>query len=59
MDEKKYTLTKEEICFHGRTLYRIKTLKDFGDVKKGDLGGWVEKEENLSQEDNCWVYDDA
>ena len=37
MDEKKYTLTKEEICFHGRTLYRIKALKDFGDVKRETL----------------------
>ena len=24
-------------------------------VKKGDLGGWIEKEENLSQKGDCWV----
>ena len=28
-------------------LHRIEALRDFGDVKKGDLGGWIEKEENL------------
>lgn len=40
-------------------LYRIRALKDFGDVKAGDLGGYVEKEENLSHEGNCWVDDNA
>ena len=40
-------------------LYRIRSLRDFGDVKKGDLGGYIEKEENLSHEGNCWVYDRA
>lgn len=40
-------------------LYRIKALQDFGDVKKGDLGGLIEKEENLSHNDACWVYDNA
>jgi carbonic anhydrase/acetyltransferase-like protein (isoleucine patch superfamily) len=43
----------------GRGLYRIRALKDFSDVKAGDLGGFVESELNLSQEDNCWVYDSA
>ena len=38
-------------------MLRIIALKDFPDVKKGDKGGWIEKEENLSQEGNCWVYD--
>lgn len=33
--------------------------KDFEDVKAGDKGGWIEKEENLSQEDDCWVSGDA
>ena len=57
--EKKYKLTEETINVNGRTLYRIEALKDFGDVKKGDKGGFVENENNLSQEDNCWVYDNA
>ena len=40
-------------------LYRIYALRDFGDVKAGDLGGYIEKESNLSQDGDCWVYDDA
>lgn len=40
-------------------LYRIKALIDFGDVKKGDLGGYIQREENLSHEGNAWVYDEA
>lgn len=45
--------------FNGRTIYRIEALKDFGDVKAGDLGGYVESESNLSDEGDCWIYDDA
>lgn len=41
------------------TLYRIEALRDFCQVKKGDLGGWIEKEDNLSQRGTCWVFDDA
>lgn len=40
-------------------MYRIRALKDFSDVKKGDLGGYVESEYNLSQYGNCWIYDDS
>jgi hypothetical protein len=54
--DKKYTLTKETKKVNGHTLYRIQALKDFGDIKKGDFGGWIEKEDNLSHEGNCWVY---
>ena len=57
--EKKYKLTDESINFCGRKLYRIEALKDFSDVEKGEKGGFVENERNLSQENNCWIYDDA
>ena len=57
--EKKYKLTDKTINLNGRTLYRIEALKDFGDVKKGDKGGFVESENNLSQNGDCWIYDDA
>lgn len=56
---KKYELTDESIIFHGIKLFRIKALIDFSDVKAGDLGGYIEKEENLSHCSNCWVYGDA
>ena len=57
--ENKYKLTEEAINVNGKTLYRIEALKDFGNVKKGDKGGYIEKEENLSQNGDCWVYDNA
>lgn len=56
---KKYELTTECKEFLGRKLYRIKALTSFSDVKEGDLGGWIEKEENLSQEGNTWVCGNA
>lgn len=56
---KKYELTTNtKMCF-GRKLYQIKALKDFGDVKAGDLGGYIEKEENLSQDGIAWVFGNA
>ena len=57
--EKKYKLTEETINVYGRTLYRIEALRDFGDVKKGDKGGFIENENNLTQYGKCWVYDNA
>ena len=58
--EKKYELVKEDkIEWAGRTLHRIRALKDFSDVKKGDFGGYIEMEENLSQEGSAWVYGSA
>ena len=56
---KKYKLTKDTIQILGKTLYRIKALKDFGNVKAGDLGGYIESESNLSHAGNAWVYDNA
>lgn len=56
---KKYELTTETLQFAGRTLHRIKALRDFGSVKAGEFGGWIENKKNLSQDDNAWIYDDA
>ena len=56
----KYELIKEsKTTFIGRDIYRIRALKDFGNVKVGDIGGWVCSEDNLSQKGNCWIYDNA
>ena len=57
--EKKYKLTEESINYCNKTLYRIESLKDFSIVKKGDKGGYIEKEDNLSQEGDCWISDNA
>nr|DAE67019.1 MAG TPA: Putative transferase, nesg, ydcK, Structural Genomics.38A [Caudoviricetes sp.] len=62
---KKFELTAEsKINWFGRTLYRIKACIDFtttsGDeVKAGDLGGYVEKEQNLSHDGKAWVWGNA
>jgi len=55
----KYELTQETINFDGIVLHRIRALKDFGSVYAGDLGGYIQSKKNLSQEDTCWVYDEA
>lgn len=58
--EKKYEFTGETRKFLGKTLYRIRALVDIGrDIKAGDLGGWIESERNLSQEDDAWVMGQA
>ena len=59
MEEKKYILTEETKELFGRTLYRIEAARDFSDVKKGDKGGWIESEKNLSHDGNAWVYGKA
>ncbi|HCM2254691.1 TPA: hypothetical protein N3C93_004484, partial [Salmonella enterica subsp. enterica serovar Agbeni] len=48
---KKYELVTElSKEFFGKTLFRIRALVSFGCVEKGDMGGWIEKEDNLSHE---------
>ena len=56
---KKYELTAEFIEKWGKKLFRIKALIGFGSVEAGELGGYVEKEDNLAQNGNAWVFDDA
>ena len=56
---KKFELTTDKIKSNGVTLHRIKALIDFGDVKAGEWGGYVEKETNLSQYGGAWVYTHA
>lgn len=60
--EKKYKIIEDDskmIVMQNRKAYRIVALRDFADVKKGDLGGYIETEENLSHEGLAWVYNDA
>ena len=56
---KKFELTSETIINNGKTLYRIKALIDFSNIKAGELGGFVEKESNLYHKGNAWVYGNA
>ena len=52
---KKYKLGKCE----GNELCRVIALRDFADVKKGDVGGRIQNEKNLSQDGNARVYGNA
>jgi carbonic anhydrase/acetyltransferase-like protein (isoleucine patch superfamily) len=60
---KKYEFTDETTSFNDGTcvhqLHRIRALLDFGDVKAGDLGGFIQGEHNLDHSGNSWIYDDA
>lgn len=57
--EKYEIIIDDTIEIDGHTLYRIKALIDFNDVKAGDLGGYIESVNNLSDELDCWAYDDS
>lgn len=62
-------LENDSILIEGRRLYRIKALRDIEiplklnnytkKIKKGALGGYIASYNNLSQEDNSWVYEGA
>ena len=41
----KYKLTKNTKDFFGTKLFQIEATVSFGSVSKGDLGGYIEKEE--------------
>ena len=55
----KYKLTENKKEINGIILYQIQALVCFSSVNGGDLGGWVKKESNLSQEGDAWVYGNA
>ena len=58
--EKKFELTDNFVINAlGIKLFQIKCTKAFKNANEGDLGGYVEKEENLSQSGDAWVYGDA
>ena len=62
---KKYELMEEtKILSFGTVLHRIRAVRDFmlvygTNIKAGDLGGWVEKEGNLSHNGSAWVCGEA
>ena len=57
---KKFELTDEFVINDlGKKLFRIRALEAFGNVKAGEVGGFLEKEENLAQDGTAWVSGDA
>ena len=61
--EKKYKFTDETKNIGGKIFHRIVAIKEFqtsiGIIKKGTVGGYIESEDNLSQEDGAWVSGNA
>ena len=58
MMKKHFILTEEfKVLEDGTKVFRIKATKAFQNIKKGDLGGFVESEDNLFG--TSWVYDDC
>ena len=57
--DKKYEFTGETKDWNGHTIRRIRAVKTVANVATGELGGWIEKEENLSQDGDAWVSDNA
>jgi carbonic anhydrase/acetyltransferase-like protein (isoleucine patch superfamily) len=55
----KYKFTGETKTIFGRTLHQIVCVTAFASTAAGDVGGWIEKEGNLSQSGNAWVYGNA
>lgn len=57
----KYELLPEPVPYGSRKLYRIRALVDIPrwGVEKGDLGGFVESEGNLSQTGDAWIAGNA
>ena len=58
--EKKFELTDNFVINgFGIKLFQIKCTKSFKYANEGDLGGYVKKEDNLSQYGDAWVSGDA
>lgn len=55
----KYEFTGKTFNNAGFIMHEIRALKDFDDVKAGDLGGYIHDVKNLSQRGTCWVYPGA
>ena len=43
----KYKFTGETKKYFGRTLQQIVCVTAFASIAAGEVGGWIEKEENL------------
>jgi hypothetical protein len=56
---KKYEFTGETRVCGGTVVSRIRSLIKFDHFEIGELGGWIESENNLSHTGNCWVGDEA
>lgn len=56
---KRYELTDKWIPYLDTKLFQIRALESFGDIERGQLGGYIESEANLDPESCAWVYEDG
>ena len=58
---KKYEFTGEVKYIGRKILHRIRAVRDIPEyeIKSGDMGGWLETEENLSHNGAAWVANSA
>lgn len=52
---RKYKFTNQTKVVDGHVLHRIVAVKDFGKIKAGTKGGFIESFRNLSEGGTCWV----
>jgi hypothetical protein len=58
--EKKYEfIIGDSVQVGHRRLFRIRALRDFGRIRRGDVGGYLECEANLDHSGEAWVADVA
>ena len=57
---KKYELlTAGVVRLDSRRLYLVRPLRNFGGVRRGDIGGRVESEDSLSHDREAWIGGDT
>lgn len=56
-NKKKFKLTNESKIFHNTAVFRIQATESFDEIKKGQLGGFVQSLDNLNG--NAWIGEEA
>ncbi len=59
MMNQKYTFGTKTKIVNGKTLRIILAVEDFGVVREGQYGGFIENERNLSRDGACWIFGDS
>ncbi len=54
-EQRKYEFTGKIKTVFGINFKQIRAIINFGCVVAGEIGGWIESEENLSQSGDAWV----
>lgn len=60
-NHRKYELlpVEQTFGFGPCTMFRVRALRDFADVRTGELGGCIQSEDNLTHAGDAWVFDNA